>query len=259
MKDKDLVRTPVLKRALRMLEIVAEAQDAVTFNTLLEGSGASKAAGSRIITTLKQLGYLDEGIKANTYETGIACYRLGTVPRRYRSLRSAARESMNRLSEETGECVVLAVYVSGEVVYIDKRDSKHPVAPKSYIGFKAPAYCVSTGMALLSCQTDEEIKRRISGELLAYTDLTETAPEKIKEELEKVVKRGYAYNPGAYREGVGGIAAPICDGGGVVWGAIGYCMPTYRMEQGKLMDWAKAVKREAGRIAQELGYREEKW
>ena len=63
---------------------------------------------------------------------------------------------MTSLVEETGESVHLAIYDSGEVVYIDKREGSQAVRAYSHVGGRAPAHCVATGKALLAFAGEAE-------------------------------------------------------------------------------------------------------
>lgn len=78
-------------------------------------------------------------------------------------MRAVAAPLLAQLNEETGETIHLAVYDHGDVVYIEKLESRQPVVAKSYVGRRCPATCVATGRALLAFEPAEEIERVLTG------------------------------------------------------------------------------------------------
>lgn len=98
----------------------------------------------------------------------------------------------------------LAVHDDGWVVYLEKAESRHPVAPVSRIGDRVPAHLVATGRAILAYLPEEQL----DAEIVAETR-----------------RRGWALNRDSYREGVSGVAAPIRDCTGGVVASIGCCFP----------------------------------
>jgi DNA-binding IclR family transcriptional regulator len=135
---------------------------------------------------------------------------------------------LRRLNDETRETVHLAVYDHGETVYVEKLDSPLPVVAKSAVGRRSPAFCVATGRALLAFRPHQEITEVLRRPLPAYTEHTVTDPGRLAALLADVRRDGYAVNHGSYRDGVGGVAAPIRDHTATVVAAVGCCVPEHR-------------------------------
>jgi DNA-binding IclR family transcriptional regulator len=144
-----------------------------------------------------------------------------------------------RLNEATKETVHLAVYEHGDVVYVDKLESRHEVVAKSSIGRRCPATCVATGRALLAYQPAAEIREVLAKPQPRYTEHTTTDPDELAAILADVRKNGYSTNRESFREGVAGIAAPIRDHTGAVVASVGLCLPIQRFgpeRQSRLRD-----------------------
>jgi DNA-binding IclR family transcriptional regulator len=112
---------------------------------------------------------------------------------------------------------------------------------------------VATGKALLAHQRPEVIAS-IAANLERFTPRTITKPEALYGELERVRRDRYAINRGQWREGVGGVAAPIRDGSGTVVAAVGISGPTDRLRLKVLRGFAPLVIATADKISRALGY-----
>jgi IclR family acetate operon transcriptional repressor len=100
----------------------------------------------------------------------------------------------------------------------------------------------------------EELEAMIERGLNRHTESTITDRESLAAELENTRRRGYALNQGAWRAGVGGVAAPIRDFSGTVLGSVGCCMPMARLTEEALPQLAAHTMRCAAAISAELGF-----
>lgn len=194
----------------------------------MDGVGGPKATIHRLLATLQARGYVTRDPRTSGYSAGVRCFELGSLWAQNLDLRAVAAPFLSTLNQDTGETVHLAVYDHGDVVYVDKLESLHPVVAKSYVGRRCPATCVATGRALLAFESHEEIEAVLGGPLPAYTPDSVTDPAALEDLLADVREHGYAVNHGSYREGVGGIAAPVRDHTGRVVASVGICLPEHR-------------------------------
>jgi len=82
--------------------------------------------------------------------------------------------------------------------------------------------------------------RVLGGPLPAHSPQSITRPAELGALLDQVRRDGYAVNHGGYREGVGGVAAPVRDYTGTVVASLGLCIPEQRFGPdrfGALRDW----------------------
>jgi DNA-binding IclR family transcriptional regulator len=217
-----------LERGLDILEFLAGVGAPQGLTDIAAHVGGPKATVHRLLATLQQRGYVTQDPHTARYSAGVRCFELGSLWARNLDLRSIASPYLSELNESTGETVHLAVYDHGDVVYVDKLDCRHPVVAVSHVGRRCPATCVATGRALLAFQSGDEIDQVLSGPLPAYTERSTTDPAKLRELLEQVRREGYGVNRGSYRNGVGGLAAPIRDHTGQVVASVGVCLPEQR-------------------------------
>ena len=87
---------------------------------------------------------------------------------------------------------------------------------------------------------DEEIDEILSFPLPSSSPHSITRPAELDALLDRVRRDGYAVNRGGYREGVGGVAAPVRDYTGRVVASVGLGMPEQRFGADRfevLRDW----------------------
>jgi DNA-binding IclR family transcriptional regulator len=248
------VDSRTLHRGLDALEFLAAKGRPVQLAEVADAVDTPKATLHRVLATLQARGYVVQEPSTGRYAMGARCFELGSLWAQKLDLRVVAGPELQRLNELTGETVHLALYERGDVIYVDKLDSRYPIIAQSHVGRRCPSTCVSTGRALLAYQPAAEIERVLEGPLPAFTPQTLTDPAALRELLAQVRRDGYATNRSSFREEVCGVAAPVRDHTGVVVGSAGCCLPEARFG-GEHFDLLRdATLRAAHAISNELGW-----
>jgi DNA-binding IclR family transcriptional regulator len=242
-----------LDRGLDIIELLVGAGTPVGLTAIADRVGGPKATVHRLLATLQHRGYVTRDQRGTGYSAGIRCFELGSSWANNLDLRSTARPSLDVLNETTGETVHLAVYDHGDVVYVEKLDCRHPVVAVSHVGRRCPASCVATGRALLAFQGEAEIAEVLAGPLPQFTPLSTTDPVQLRAILDQVRADGYGTNRGSYREGVGGLAAPVRDHTGQVVASVGVCLPEQRFGEDRFSTLLDAVTEAAVGVSRALG------
>lgn len=218
--------------ALAMLEHLAHATGPQPLGSLCRDLGITKARGYRILSTLRQRGYVVQDPFSRRYAFGPACGRLASAARSSINLVGSCSEAVRWLWRITEETAYLAVYDSGQVIVVDKLDSPRPVLAASSLGRIVPLHAVSAGKVLLASRPDAEIERLIRGSIASFTDRTAVEPEKLWGEIRKIRAQGYAINREGWRDGVSGVAALVRWGlEGEPVAAIAICLPEMRFRE----------------------------
>lgn len=241
-------------QTLDVLELLVRAERPLRLSEVAAALGLSAPATHRLLSTLRERGYVAQDPFSSTYVRGLACFSLATLAASRQGLRGAASEPMGALNRETGEAVHLSVYESGSAVYIDKLESLRETAPVSRVGERAPAHCVATGRAILAYLPAAELDALMTTGLTRYTDATPVDRDGLELDLAETRRRGYAINRGAWRSGVGGVAAPIRDFSGMVQASVGCCLPLDRFTDDRAPELAALTVRTAAVISRELGF-----
>jgi DNA-binding IclR family transcriptional regulator len=212
-----------LARALRLLTELGEGPRSL--DELAGLLDVHKTTALRLLRTLEddRLVYRDSTYR---YHLGAGLFALSGRALEQRPVRAAAAAHLAALNRETGHTVHLAAYEGGEVVYIDKYDSRHPVRMYSRIGLRARLHCTAVAKILLAGLPPRE--RRAAVEAIEYevmTPNTLTGPEALLAELARVLEQGYAVDHGEHETFINCVGAPIRDASGRVVAAASISVP----------------------------------
>ncbi len=201
----------VLQKAFRLLELFSEEVQDLSAAEITERLHYNKTTAFRLISNLEEEGYLDQDPETNKYRLGMKLFFLGNLVRPYRYLKEVAQPLLERLNEETGETVHLAVLHRGEALYVDKIESKHTVrVVASQVGRKLPAHCSGVGKVLLAHLPAVQVKEMVAEKGLAsFTQNTITTYDQLKRELDNVARQGFAYDNEEIEIGLKCAAAPV--------------------------------------------------
>lgn len=242
-----------LLKGLSVLEAVINLRDGVqTIDELANHVGLTRSNAHRTLQTLVHAGYVERDPVFGGFRGTMKMFELGARSLRRLDVRKIAPPYLEQLADATRETVHLSVLDGLDVVYIDKIDGALPIRSYTSLGGRAPAYAVATGKALLAHQSAHYLDQ-FDGKFEPFTNLTITNREALMRELEKVRKTGYSVNRGEWREGVGGLAAPIVDGSDKVVAAIGISCPTDRLPNTRIKELGPLVARVAFQLSRAMG------
>ncbi|MDT0303378.1 IclR family transcriptional regulator [Streptomonospora wellingtoniae] len=203
---------PAVTRAAAILDMLAERRGrAVPLAELARGLGAAKSSVSNVCNALAEAGLVrrtPEGFGLGRRLVGYAEAYLAGVDI-VREFQDVCRERED-CQEETVQLAVLGE--SGlEVVYLARRDGRHPVVLASQIGRPLPATTTATGKAMLAELPPAELAARLgaAGPLAHPTSESITDHDELRRDLDAVRERGYALDSGETLEGLLCLAATV--------------------------------------------------
>jgi IclR family KDG regulon transcriptional repressor len=235
-------------KAFALLETLAASRAPRGVSELARSLRVAKSNVHRHLATLVALGYVKRSDKG-TYEPTLKCWTVGVEVLNRLDLRRVARPHLEWLATRTDETVHLTILDYGEIVYIDKIESTHPVREFTRIGARAPAHCTATGKVLLAFRNELPTMP-----LQHFTRHTIRDLRRLKTELGAIRRQGYAVNLGEYGAHVNGIAAPIADHTGSAVAAAVISGPAERVRPDLLKLLAPLVVSTARAISLALGY-----
>jgi DNA-binding IclR family transcriptional regulator len=246
--DKTLVK------GLRLLETLAASTEPRGVTSLAKELSLTKSNAHRLLFTLASNGYVRR-LDSGSYEVCVKLWELGALVRSRIDLTKVARPHMSILAQKTGESVHLSILDGLETVYLDKIESKQPIAAYSRIGGRNPAWCVATGKAMLA-YTGSNIGA-LTPHFKKFTANTIYRPAAVKREFERIRAKGFAVNDGEWHEGVYGIAAPIWESADKIAGAVGIAGPNSRFKKLQIRVWSDHVIEAASAISRSLGFQKQ--
>jgi len=245
-------------KALRIIDVLAETQGELALHEIAAKLGVAKSTVHGLLSTLRDFGYVEQSVFTGKYKLGLRLFELGSIVAHGWDVRAVAAPYIQKLVDELEETVHLVVLDKGEVLYIDKRESRQSLRIVSQVGMRLPAHCTGVGKALLAHLPPSEVKRIIATKgLPRFTKNTITDPKKLEEELARVRAQGYAIDDEEIMDSLRCIGAPICDHNGKVCAAVSVAGPVARLEGERLQLAIERVKQTAAEISAALGYRGE--
>ena len=237
-------------KALNLLDLVANASAPMRFSEIQAQSPHPKATLHRLLQTLVSQRMLSYDPDAYTYSLGLRLVQLAHRAWSQSSLAPHARPFLDGLARKTGETIHLAQMVSGQVLYIDKRNARDPVEMFSSAGKVGPGYCTGVGKAILAFMSAAERENAISQQSFhKFTDATLTDAVSLKADLNNVRENGVALDREEHEPGIICIAAPILTSKGNVLGALSVTATTARRTLADLVDLKPDIESTAQEIA----------
>lgn len=206
-------------KGLALIEVMGEAQGALTLADMAARMGLSRAGARRLVLTLQTLRFASQ--KEGRFSLTPRVLRLGYSYLSSLGLRDIGQPVIEKLAIEAGEGVAISVLEDTDVVYVARADIRGLLRQPITVGSRLPAYVMSPGRVLLA-GLDEDVALALlqKSELTAFTRHTKTDIASLQEELRKVRQDGCAYVKQELELGICGLAVPVTDGAGRVIAAL---------------------------------------
>lgn len=208
-----------LERGLAVIRVFGADRPELTLSQVAAMCGLTRAAARRSLLTLADLGYVrTDGrhfrLTPRVLELGYAYLSGLTLPQ-------LAEPYLRQLVEHTGESSSLCVLDGDEVVYVARVPTRRIMAATITVGTRFPAHVTSVGRVLLAGLSDDEIETRLArADLRPLTARTVVSPDRLRTELGRVRRQGYAVVDQELEEGLRSVAAPVRGRGGAVVAAV---------------------------------------
>lgn len=242
--------------ALKILEFLSQKEFAGV-SELARALDCQKSTVFRLLTTLKNSGYIARDEESERYSLTLKLFKIGTTVVNNLDFNKEALPVLNRLSHLSSETIHLCTLENDRLVYIQKIESTHSlrVTMMSRVGQSTPLYCTGVGKILLAYQKPEKIQWFLQNmEFTEFTGQTIANPFELTAELEKIRLLGIAIDNEEHEAGVRCVAAPIFDRYGNICAALSISGPTVRMLDEKLDLMKELVKNAAAEVSAKIGY-----
>jgi len=242
-----------IDRAAELLRQVVDATRPVTFSELTESSGLAKSTASRILSALERNGLLRRNANG-AFLPGDAFVRYALRGNTETDLVSVAFPYLERLSDMNKETINLGVLRHSMVVQIAQVDSQYVLGGTNWLGRSEPLHCTALGKALLAFGAAELPE----GRLESLTPRTITSRGELKEELERIRRRGYAVAAEELELGLIAVAAPVRRDDGAVIAALSVSGPKTRFGATNVHEMGAQCVAESDALSSALGYRQKR-
>jgi DNA-binding IclR family transcriptional regulator len=202
--------------------------------------GVHKSTASRLAAALERAGLLARS--GRRFRLGAEAIRLGALALRGFDLVTAMQPAMDRLAQETGETVNLAVSDGPDILNVAEVPSGYILSCSGgWTGRRTRPHAVANGKVLMAYGA-----LGIPDRLERYTAHTITARDVLEAELAAVRRDGYAAAVAELEEGLVAVASPVFDAAGGCVAALSVSGPAYRMKPEKLHELGRLCAAAAG-------------
>lgn len=246
-----------LRRGLTILFTIADEESesgrGLGVTQLAHLIGRDKSQVSRSLKVLAEFGVVDRDPTTLEYRIGSRLVALAGQSS-HRRLLAAAAPLLGQLVEQLGETAHLSVLQRAEVMTLLSESPDRAVRTAGWIGRTVPAWCTSSGAALLLDHELPALRALFRG--VEFRGAGPNAPASVDELHERISAartRGFALADEEFEAGHVAAGAPVRDLHGRIVAAINVSAPKFRfgdaVEQGGI-----AVRRAAEELSRVLGH-----
>lgn len=242
---------PATERALALLEAAASAGRPATLKELETMCGLPTATTFRLCGRLQEQGYLMRDADPRRFTVGPRLMRLGLEIVRAAGPANARRNVLAELVEAIGETCNLTCPSRGEVLYLDRVETKWPLRMALEPGSRVPIHCTASGKLFLAHMPGAQRDRVLAEAPLArHAPNTIVTTKALLQDLKKIVRRGYSADNEEFLAGLVAVAVPVHDNDGRVVAAVACHAPEARMSLAKLLQKRPLLEAAAARMAE---------
>lgn len=239
-------------RAFAVLQALATGPAGVS--EIAERTDLPKSTVSRLLSTLTEVGAVEQTEAQAAYRLGELLIDLSTAANPGNSLVGAARPILTELVDELGEVAGVSVLDGPQVYYLDQvQAADQDVQVRDWTGETLDPHVTSSGLVLLAHATDSIVEAALAESLEAHTEQSVVDPDEIRRRLADAKRSGFVWVHEEMADGLSSIAAPVVNPAGTVVAAVHVHGPTFRFpEPGTAAAIAASVVDAASRLSDRL-------
>jgi DNA-binding IclR family transcriptional regulator len=241
-------------RAISVLEILARSGDSGVSEVAAE-IDVHKSTAFRLLGALESRGLVEQTGDRGKYRLGFGIVRLAGAVTGRLDISQQGRPVLERLAEEFGETVNLAVLQRQYAVNLDEVRGPSAVSVQNWVGQLTPLHATSSGKVLLAYLPKKERTRLVTtAGLERLTPHTVTTKSRLEQDLAEVRDRGWAMALEEYEIGLDAMAAPVRSHTGDVVAALSCSGPAYRLTEAKMRSQSGVLVEAADELSRRLGH-----
>jgi len=245
-----------LRRGIAILDALASSaspQGTLGVVRLAEILGTDKSQVSRSLKILAEEGFVERDPTSLGYRLSSRFFALASVAGEQRLL-AIGPSLMAGLVARLNERVHLSVLQGRDVLTVATESPNRAIEAAGWVGRTNPAYCTSSGRALLLDHSLDELKRLLS--TVEFKRLAPGGPRTVGElyrKIEAARPYGYAIVEQEFEPGLLAVAAPVRNFQGRIVAAVNVSAPAYRFAPRVKMA-AREIVVLAGELSASLGF-----
>ncbi|MCU9594498.1 IclR family transcriptional regulator [Caldibacillus thermolactis] len=252
-KNKETLSSVI--NAMRILRLFSFKQKELSFTQIVHLLDLPQSTVHRLISTLKEEGFLSKNPKTNHYRLGLRILSLGGAIYSHLELYKESLPIIKSLSKKLNETAHICHMENNKVVYLYRTETLHPEDRLvTQIGRTSPIHCTSEGLCILAFQEETFIKQYLNQKFFAFTPYTFTKPDQLYQLLEQIRDQDYCVLTSSYFENYISISSPIRNHEKHVIASLTVIGSVKRITEEKLPTFINEIKHSASKISSNLGY-----
>jgi DNA-binding IclR family transcriptional regulator len=232
-----------VKKALELLEKLAESQEQLTLQSLAESINFSSAKTYRLLATLSEQGLVERDAVSSAYQLGERTAAFGKKLLDNSSLANDAHPVMQMLLDSSDlvsyshtimeklvrrydEAMYMTVLKDNEVLFLNMVDCDQMIKAGPLVGRKFPFFTNAAGKVMKAVDSWDLLEK-----LCKSDRRTGRRPDmgKLASEMKEIRATGVAIDNGGLGDGIISVAVAVRDYAGKVVGALTMLGPSFRM------------------------------
>ena len=224
MREDESIRNgvPVLDRTIALLDLLERAPEGATIRSAMRDLALPRSTIYRILNTL----VAHRLVRRSADGVFWLGPRLTALAARVKAdaapfdLAAIATPPAQALRDQLGEPVKLSVYEGGQAKVIVAILGKQDYSPAPAINTSFPLHAGAASKTILAHLPEAALAQHLSAPLVRYTPRTIVEPDKLRADLAKIRKQGFAVEMGEHNGTVHAVAAPVFGPDGAFLGAL---------------------------------------
>lgn len=224
-----LPRAPL--RVMQVITVLAQHRDGLSLAELSATLQLPKTSLFSLLRSLESGGYVMS--ESGHHRLGQETYGLAAMIQKIDGFPGNVRGWLIELHKACQETVLVGVPSKDwtQLIYVDVIEASSWLRYSANIGSHRPLYSTSLGLTMLAFTTEKRQQHYIeSTSLDALTHHTITSRAALRQALRQICAAGCSCSSGSI-EGATGVSAPVFDGSGQLYAAVGLAGPTARYER----------------------------
>jgi IclR family acetate operon transcriptional repressor len=247
-------RVQSVERAMMLLEVMGTDEDGNRLMDLASRTGLAPSTVHRILTTLEQRQFIQFNPNDRMWHIGRQAFAVGSVFTRQSNIAATALPFLRRLRDQTRETVNLGFVQDGEMVLVDRIESRDIIRAATRVGGRTPMAASALGKAVLATYPQEDFAATMARQgWRRYTANTLASEAALQAGLARIRQDGYAVDDEELVPGLRCVGAAVHDHTGDAVCAISLSSTTARITAERVPMLGRLIAETAAQLTDALG------
>jgi DNA-binding IclR family transcriptional regulator len=210
-----------VERILRILRSFTQRTPQRSLTEVAEAAGLDLGTTRRMLLALGEEGLVAHDAATRLYRLDLGLLELAGAVTEGGDLRSLAQPVVDAIARETGSTTFFGIHRQGEALCLNRADGNAVVLLRWWtLGGRMPLHCGAAPKTLLAFMPEAEAASVLARRLAPLTPRSETDPESLRKELQRIRRQGHALAVDDVVLGVTSLAVPVLARDGHCLGAL---------------------------------------